>query len=127
MTRSKNAPTGHIDIDPKVLEELFPSNNSFALHSFADDDLAAIGRIISYCAAVGALVTFYGSSTERTVCLSLRVGQRKRSLELNGDDADTTFLGGIADTLARIYLASINDGGSSQEAKEPTKRGKGGK
>ena len=125
MKGKKNASTGHLDIDTTLLEELFPSNDSFTLHSFSDDDLAAIGSLLSYAPAVGAMVTFFCSQSERNLCISIRFGQRKRSLQLNGDDVDSTFIRQLANGFQRIYLASLTDGGPAEAVTKAEKRAKG--
>ena len=121
MKGKKNAPTGHININSEVLAELFPSDDSPVVHSFSESDLAAIGRIISYATVLGGLVTFYRSSTERSLCLSLRLGERKRALLLNGDDIDATFLEQLSNGLARAWLEAEQLRNANQLADEQGK------
>lgn len=126
MKGKKNASTGHINLDPALLEELFPSNNDNQLLDFDSLGLDAIGRIIAYSTALGGGCTFYQRDSDNTTCLSLRVGERKRSLELSGDSVDSTFLDQLANGLARIYLARLQLQEATKLAGEAGKvKGKG--
>ena len=126
MKGKKDASTGHFDLDPALLEELFPSTDGAILHDFDEPSIAAVGRIISYTTAMGGMVTFYHSTHYECLSCSVRFGKRKRSLYLNSDDISTTELEQFANGIARAYLANLNSKGETQRPGEkPKKRKKG--
>jgi len=91
MKGKKNVSTGLEGIDEAKLAELFPSSDSVQLVNLTTDTLVALGRIIGYTCALGGSCTFYHSERDNCLGLSVRVAERKRSLLLVGDEADTTF------------------------------------
>jgi hypothetical protein len=107
MKGKKYASTGNNNLDPALLEELFPSSDDSKLLNFDSLGLDALGRIIAYTTALGGTCTFYKRDADNVACLSLRIGERKRSLELANDDVDSTFLDQLANGVARIYLAKL--------------------
>lgn len=114
-------------INEDALAELFPDSGGHQLITLTADTLAAIGRIIGYTGSLGGTCTFYYSSRDNCLGLSLRVAERQRSLLLVGDDADATFCEQLANGFARIYLEREQLRAANKLAQETSKGKKKGK
>lgn len=127
MKGKKNASVGHLDIDAEILEEFFPRPNSAILDGFDEPSCLAIGRLITATAGVGGMVTFYYSDDNNCIGLTVRAGQRKRSLLLGGDDIDATFIESLANGMERIWVAKKQLEKATELAEEASKGKKKGK
>lgn len=102
MSARKNGKTQPSDIDPAVLEELFPDADDNPSVAFDFLSNAAFGRIVAAVALMGGMATIFRDSSDNSIGLSLRFGDRKRSYRFTGDDGDVVAL----EQLANFYHAA---------------------
>lgn len=121
MKRKKDEDTGNIEEEKAFLEELFPSSDDNQLVDINEPDLVTFGQLISYTAALGSMVTFYGRPGDNSIGISVRLGKRKRSVVYTGDDLDTVTLVHFVNGLKRLYLHRLTSRPESREAHKPLK------
>ena len=114
MSTKKSAKTPAPNIDTSVLEELFPDTDYNPSIAFDFLSNAALGRIIASVALMGGMATIFRDSSDNSIGLSLRFGERKRSYRFTGDDGDVVALEQLANYYHAIYAKHI--------AKEAPKR-----
>ncbi len=107
MSRKSNAKAPVNPLSQDILDELFPGEYDGSLIALSHALCVAIGRVIIAVTALGGMVTVYRGSVNHSLVLSFRVGERKRSVELDGDDGSVVTLDQLANGIEQAYAKHV--------------------
>jgi len=124
MKRKNDVPNNNETAEAALLDELFPSSDDGQLIDIDELHYAAFAQLISYAAALGSMVTFYGRPGDYSIGISVRVAKRKRSVVYDGEDQTYQDLVRFIDGLKRLYLHRLSGKIVSDEMKKPLPQGK---
>lgn len=112
MTRKSNAKNTLVGVEQGDLDDIFSSPHDNLLVSLSEPVCVAIGRCVVSITALGGMATLYRGGNDNSLCLSLRLGERKRGIYFGPDPDQATGLEQLANAFeaayAKKFLASKN-------------------